>query len=73
MPSLIALQGMEKKGDECRPCLRGGSEMVESYIAGEGLKVRPVPSGCRHSVSVKILMLPPAVRMYSTFPAAIQL
>ena len=31
------------------------------------------PSGCRHSESVKMRMLPPAVRTYSTLPAAIQL
>ena len=32
-----------------------------------------VSSGVRHSVSTKILTEPPAVRMYSTFPLAIQL
>jgi len=34
---------------------------------------RIVPSGERQSVSTKIRMLPPAVRTYSTLPAAIQL
>ncbi len=42
------------------------------YAADVGADARN-PSGWRHSESVKIRMLPPAVLTYSTFPAAIQL
>ncbi len=46
-----------------------------AHAAGAGVASasRWAPSGCRQSVSTKIRTLPPAVRTYSTFPAAIQL
>jgi hypothetical protein len=55
------------------PRFRHAEQRVDAHAAGVELVKRCVPSGCRQSVSTKIRMLPPAVRTYSTLPAAIQL
>lgn len=45
----------------------------DAVRSGEGSDRSVRDDGSRHSVSAKIRMEPPAVRMYSTFPAEIQL
>ena len=53
---------------------KGQHEGLQNYAdARATFESRIVPSGDRHRVSTKIRMLPPAVRTYSTLPAAIQL
>lgn len=68
-------------------CVRGGWAIFGHFRGVGWLRGRPSnghqaalvgddirrPSGWRHSESVKMRMLPPAVRTYSTLPAAIQL
>ena len=50
----------------------GDGSPINDSLPVVGDEIRK-PSGCRHSESVKMRMLPPAVRTYSTLPAAIQL
>jgi len=45
----------------------------EPVVRTAPLTWRGCESGSRHSESAKMRMAPPAVRMYSTFPAEIQL
>ncbi len=60
----IFSHGSAVRTEAFRPCGR------QAAVVGDDIRK---PSGCRHRESVKIRMLPPAVRTYSTFPAAIQL
>lgn len=63
----FAARGRARTG---RPVADPQAPAVQAVAVGA---VGAEPSGWRHNVSVKMRMLPPAVLMYSTFPAAIQL